>query len=217
MSKGDILTVSCTAIAISAGFLLSGPIAGCLFLVVGIVFLAFYFQREDDKSSTTILGDISPDETIRAYVEDFQFGVQMYWGTRTWLFVKCRLVSSSKSTSITKIVPTVFADTGESWKGELIEDLSEWIFAPEKGSDIDLESMSLWCDLKHSELEKEIQKSGWIGIVLDTPLGKKQDSVNRVDFSIEDGAGQVHLLSLPVKQNHSDAQIVAKHLRHVSH
>ncbi len=63
MAKGELLTVGCTAVAIAAGFLLSGPIVGCIFLVIGFIFLAAYFQhQEKPEDSISVLGDISPIE-----------------------------------------------------------------------------------------------------------------------------------------------------------
>ena len=152
-------------------------------------------------------------ESLRVYVEDFQYGVRMFWLDKTFLFLKCRIVSPLKTTSITEIRPTVFSQGGDRWPGSLMKDLSEWNFAPNKGSDIDMESLSLWNKLKGSPLQKEVQETGWFGIVLDIPLKKEQlSAVRKVELLIEDGGGQKHRLSL---QSPSEPKnlIVAKHLR----
>ena len=111
--------------------------------------------------------------------------------------------------------PEVFTQDGKRWECKLIEDLSEWLLAPEQGGDIELESLSLWKRLKEEPLEKELPKKGWLGIEVQATMTEGNlGQLNRIDFGIDDGSGLHHIVSLsspwPVKD---DSIVVAKHVR----
>jgi hypothetical protein len=64
MSRSDVLTIGVSAVTVGMGFIVGGPIWGCGFLTVGIIFLAVYFLRDDEQSAITI-GNI---EDVRSKV-----------------------------------------------------------------------------------------------------------------------------------------------------
>ncbi len=228
MAKGDIFAASITALAVAAGFLLSGPVAGCVFLIIGIVFLVSYFQHEETSFATL---NLVPSEhlqnapatekpsSLKVTLEDAKIGLRRagMWQGKTFLFCQCGMVSSAKTTSIVKIVPTVFTSNGEQWAGTLVEDLSDWNLSSEGKSDVDLESLSLWRKLKENPLTKEIATSGWLGItVYRNSTASQLATINRIDLAIEDGGGQRYSIPLQLVSKKDDSLIVAKHLNSAS-
>jgi len=82
------------------------------------------------------------------------------------------------------------------------------------GGDLDLEELSLWKKLKESPLQKEVQASGWLGMVIDEMMTKEQlASINQISLvGIQDGGRRKHSVSLQATDK-PGRMVVAKHLR----
>jgi len=210
--KSDNLTIAVGLVAVAAGFLVGGPIWGCIFLLAGIVFLVFYFQNDPEPVLT--LGNVFPaapkPASLRVYLEDFHYGIQELWPSKTFLFLSCLLTSPEKDTGIVKIIPKIFVGN-EARSGEIMSDLSDWLLSPTRGGYVELQALSIRDKLNN--LTKEIPQSGWLGIVIRPPIKNSQlDSISGLELQIEDGSGQVHVVPLQVSSNPGN-QIVAKHVR----
>lgn len=176
--------------------LLAGILAAVLVLLT-----AAWWPKEDESS-------------IQVYAEDFQCGVRAYWLDRTFLFVNCRMVSPLKTTSIVRIEPSITTSDGKQWGGEIMEKLSDWYLTHDVGSDQELEELSLWAKLRESPLHREVQITGWLGVVINTLMTKEElASIRKLDLQIEDGGRKKHKTSLSVSDK-LGRMIVAKHLRH---
>ncbi len=60
MERPDVLAVALTALAVAAGFLLGGRIAGAVFLAIGIAFLGwwFFWEERDKQIRPELVGTI---------------------------------------------------------------------------------------------------------------------------------------------------------------
>ena len=103
-------------------------IIGGLFLVSFVSFI--YTMR---RTATNGPKEAASSDSLCVYLDDFQYGVRMLWLDKTFLFSKCRMVSTDKTTSIIGIQPSVITNDGRLWQGTLIEDLSAWYLTQRHG------------------------------------------------------------------------------------
>lgn len=133
------------------------------------------------------------------------------------LFLRCRVVvSPHKTTSLTKITATAIFQNAARSPCELLEDLSDWLIAPERGNDLEIEPLSLWSRLRKETLTAEVQKEGWFGLFVEQRewTSDPLQLIHRIEFAMEDGAHGKHVVTVkspwPEKTSHL---VVAKHLR----
>lgn len=184
-------------------------ILGTMFIVfLGCFIWAIKTQTPPVSQKASI-----PTPSLKVYLDDCQYGVRILWLDKTFLFLNCRILSPSKTTSIVGIDATVISSEGTKWAGSLIENLSAWYLTHDMGGDSELEDFSLWKKLKDRPLQKEVQENGWLGIVIQRHLSKEElAGIPTIELSIEDGGGNRESISLPVKST-IGKMIVAKHVR----
>jgi hypothetical protein len=133
---------------------------------------------------------------------------------KTFLFLKCRVLSPSKMTSIIRISPSVKTGDGKTWMGDCLESLSDWYLCHDMGADTELEP-ELLAKLKKGPLVPQVQEAGWLGIALPFPPRKETSgSMCSITLALTDGGEETHEFKFdapwPVDEK---SEVIAKHAR----